>query len=83
MLTLGGRPLNARIRGDQFEIYTADGTSFLHPDDVSLRQQAEQESSALIADSLRDQKRIRNFIAGFFAVAAAIGYLIGKSFERT
>lgn len=75
--------LNARVRDDEFETYAADGTTFLHPDDVSLRLQAERESAALIADTLRDQKRIRNFIVGFFAIVAAIGYLIGKSFERT
>jgi hypothetical protein len=74
--------LNARVRGDEFETYAADGTTFAHPDDASLRPKAARESHALLADYRRDQKRMRNVIVGFFVALAAIGYLIGKLFER-
>jgi len=83
MITLA-HALNARVRGDEFETHAADGTTFFHPDDGPLRQQAERESTALIAKSLReDHQRIRNVIVGFFVIVAALGYLIGKLVERS
>jgi hypothetical protein len=74
--------LDARVRGDEFETYTSGGESYFHPDDARLRKEAERESQALIAASMGEHKRIRNFIIAFFIVLGAIGYMIGKWFEQ-
>ena len=74
--------LSARVRGDEFETYKPDGATFLHPDDVPLRREAQRQSTALLDGYRRDQKRMRNVIVAFFLLLAGIAYLIGKSFER-
>lgn len=74
--------LGGRLRGDEFESYGADGETFLHPDDVVPGEEAERASSELIAAGLRESRRIRNFIIGFFVVLGAIGFMVGKAFEN-
>jgi hypothetical protein len=80
MLALA-RQLDARLRGDEFETYESADKTFLHPDDVQLRKAALAQSTALRADSMREQRLIRNVIVGFFLVLGALGYLVGKWFE--
>lgn len=80
MVALAG-VLGGRLRGDEFETYGVHGNTFLHSDDLVLRKEAERASCALIAEGLRETRRIRNFIVGFFVVLGAIGFLVGKAFE--
>jgi len=74
--------LQGRVRGEEFESYGAGGEVCQHPDDLLLKQEAEQASSALLAPLQREQKRIRNVFVGGFIVLGVAAYLIGKSFER-
>jgi hypothetical protein len=74
--------LRARVRGDEFETYESTDKTFLHPDDRQLRKEAEVQSKALLSQSMREQKLIRNVIVGFFVTLAVIGYFIGKWFEK-
>ncbi|QNA90618.1 hypothetical protein G4G28_22720 [Massilia sp. Dwa41.01b] len=74
--------LQARVRGEEFESYGANGEVCQHPDDVLLKQEAEQASGALLAQSRREQQRIRNVFVGFFIVLGVLGYVIGKSLEN-
>lgn len=77
------RALEARVRGDEFETYASlQEEPYLHADDVRMREEALRQSKASTADSMREQKRIRNVIVGFFVVLGAIAFLIGKSFEQ-
>lgn len=73
--------LGARVRGDEFETYESIDKTFFHPDDLQLRKEAETQSRALLSDSMREQKLIRNVIVGFFIALASVGYLVGKWFE--
>jgi hypothetical protein len=73
--------LQARVRGDEWETYDSDKT-FLHPDDVSLREEAEAKSNAFLARELKHQKVFRNAIVGFFVALAAIFFLFGKWLEK-
>jgi len=74
--------LGGRLRGDEHETIDARGGTYLHPDDVVLGEEAKRASSELIAAGLREQKRIRNFIVGFFVVLGAVGFMVGKAFEN-
>ena len=80
MIKLASR-LGARVRGDEFETYATPDKHFFHPDDRNLRKAAESQSRALLAAELAQQKRIRNYIVGFFLVLGTLGYFIGKTFE--
>lgn len=80
MLVLAKR-LEARVRGDEWETYDTERT-YLHPDDIALRAEAETQSKALLSRELKQQRFIRNAIIGFFVVLAIIGFLIGKWFEN-
>jgi hypothetical protein len=81
MLVLA-KQLNARVRGDEFETYETVDNTYFHPDDRQLRSEAEAQSKGLIANSLREQRLIRNCIVGFFVVLGSVAYFVGKLFER-
>ena len=81
MLALA-RILKARVRGDEFETYDSLEKTYFHPDDRSLRYEAEARSKAIISKSTLDQRLIRNGIVGFFFVLAVVGYWVGKWFEK-
>lgn len=76
ILTLAQK-LNARVRGDELETYETADKTYFHPDDALLKK----EALGFVQESLKQQKRIRNFIIGFFVVLGIIGFLIGKQFE--
>jgi hypothetical protein len=80
MLVLA-RYLNARVRGDEWETYESLEKTFLHPDDLPLRKDAEAKSRESLSRFQRDQKIARNVIVGFFVVLGVIGYLIGRWME--
>lgn len=73
--------LEARVRGDEWETYDSD-TTFLHPDDIPLRTEAEAKSKALLSHELKQQRLIRNAIVGFFVAIGIAAYFIGKWFEN-
>lgn len=73
--------LGARVRGDEFETYRSAETTFLHPDDVQLKRESEAKSKLLLAKNLRQEKRIKNGIVGFFVLLGALGFVIGKWLE--
>jgi acyl-CoA synthetase (AMP-forming)/AMP-acid ligase II len=77
MLALA-RILKARVRGDEFETYDSLEKTYFHPDDRSLRHEAEARSKAIISKSTLDQRLIRNGIVGFFFVPALVGDLVGS-----
>ncbi|HAJ89705.1 MAG TPA: hypothetical protein DCM27_01635 [Rhodospirillaceae bacterium] len=70
--------LKARARGEELETYTTADETYLHPDDAVL----EKEAKVFLQQSLKEQKRIRNIIIGFFIVLGIIAFCIGKSFEK-
>lgn len=76
------RELGARVRGDEFETYATPEQTYAHPDDKRLAQAARADSAQLLAAHVAEQRRIRNAIIGFFVVLGAIGFLVGKWFER-
>jgi hypothetical protein len=80
MLALANK-LDARVRGDEYETYRTADNTFFHPDDRALRKKDEAHSKTLLAQSMREQRLIRNVIVGFFLVLGGIGYAIGKWFE--
>lgn len=80
MLVLAKR-LEARVRGDEWETYEEDKT-FLHPDDVRLREEAEAKSKELLFRGLKQERTIRNAIIGFFVVLSIAAYLFGKWLEK-
>jgi hypothetical protein len=80
MLVLAKR-LEARVRDDEWETYDADGT-FLHPDDVPLRTEAEAQSKALLSREFKQQRQVRNGIVGLVVALGIIAYFIGKWFEN-
>lgn len=80
MLVLARR-LEARVRGDEWETCDSDKT-YLHPDDIPLRAEAETKSKVLLSRELKQQRFIRNIIIGIFVLLGIIGFLIGKWFEN-
>lgn len=74
--------LDARVRGDEWETYDLAGNAYQHPDDIPLRKAAEARTKTLLAESMREQRFIRNAIVGFFVVLAVLGYLFGKWLEQ-
>ena len=74
--------LDARVRGDEFETYKSIDKTFFHPDDQQFRKEADAKSRALISQSLREQRLIRNVIVGVFVALAVVGYFVGKWFEN-
>jgi hypothetical protein len=73
--------LDARVRGDGFETYAGVDRTFMHPDDVPLKQTFDAQGQALVARLARQQKRIRNGFMGCFIVLGLCGYAIGKWLE--
>ncbi|MDR7375869.1 hypothetical protein J2X19_000527 [Rhodoferax ferrireducens] len=73
--------LGGRVRGDEFETYQSAEVTFFHPDDVPLRREAEAASKLLVEKNIRQEKRIRNGIVGFFVILGFLGFAIGKWFE--
>lgn len=73
--------LNARVRGDEFETYDSTDKTYLHPDDLLLRKEAEAQSKTQLSASMREQRLIRNSIVGVFLVLGIIGYFVGRWFE--
>ncbi|MDO8774196.1 MAG: hypothetical protein Q7K57_36885 [Burkholderiaceae bacterium] len=80
MLALASR-LEARVRGDEWETYGA-GSTFLHPDDVSLRVEAEAISKRLLSREIKQQTLICNVIVGFFVALGAVAFFVGKWLEQ-
>jgi len=76
------KPLEARVRGDEFETYETAARTYEHPDDLTSRRDSQRESKALLAASLREQRMIRRGIVGFFVALGTAGFFIGRSFER-
>jgi hypothetical protein len=76
------KQLNARVRGDEWETYDETGIAFQHPDDIPLRKEGETRSTELLAQSMQEQRFIRNAIVGFFVVLGVVGFFIGKWFEQ-
>lgn len=75
-------PLHARVRGDEFETYEAPEKWYTHPDDIKLKKEAEVASEALLSDHGKEQKMVRLVIIGVFIMLGAIGFIVGKSFEK-
>lgn len=73
--------LCGRVRGDEFETYQSAEVTFFHPDDVPLRRESEATSKLLVEKNIRQEKRIRNGIVGFFVFWGCLGFAIGKWFE--
>ena len=80
MIELAGA-LDARVRGDEFETYETGERSYAHPDDIKAMRDAERGSRNLLAQELRQQRRIRRGVIGFFVVLGVAGFLVGKQFE--
>lgn len=74
--------LNARVRGDELETYETIDKTYFHPDDTLLRKEALIAGKEIVEKGLRESKRIRNFIVGFFIILGIIAFIIGKQFEQ-
>jgi hypothetical protein len=70
--------LNARVRGDEFETYETADKTYFHPDDEPIKK----ECLRVTQHSLKEQRRIRNVIIGFFIILGIIAFIIGKQFEQ-
>ena len=81
MVALAKR-LNARVRGGEWETYDETGNALQHPDDIPLRKEGETRSADLLANSMQEQRLIRNAIVGFFVVLGVVGFFVGNWFER-
>lgn len=75
-------PLQARVRGDEFETYETVDKCYNHPDDVKLKKEAVKASEALLVKHRKEQQLIRLVIIGFFMVLGIIAFIVGKSFEK-
>jgi hypothetical protein len=80
MLDLAQR-LGARLRGDEFETYRSRDETYTHPDDVLLRRQADAAGEDVLAQSRRQNDRMRYAVMGFFVLLALVGGLIGYGLQ--
>jgi hypothetical protein len=74
--------LSARVRGDEFETYKTIDRWYIHPDDIQFKKEAKAVVDVTLAKEKKEQNLIRMIIIGFFVLLGAIGYIIGKSFEK-
>ncbi len=64
--------LGARVRGDEFETYNDDLTTYNHPDDVKAKGQAAESGEELMRKARKRQWKLNLSIASFFIVIALI-----------
>lgn len=74
--------LNARVRGDELETYESIDKTYFHPDDTIIRKEARIAGKEIVEKGLRESKRIRNIIVGFFVILGIIAFIVGKQFEQ-
>lgn len=75
-------PLQARVRGDEFETYETVDKCYNHPDDVKLKIEAIKTSEALLVKNRKEQQLIRLVIIGLFILLGIVAFIVGKSFEK-
>ena len=67
--------LKARVRGDEFETYRDDLSTYVHPDDVEVKKQASQSGEELVRRAKRRHWAL-NF--SLIAVFLTLSWIVSK-----
>ncbi|MDP1658718.1 MAG: hypothetical protein Q8L73_05130 [Methylotenera sp.] len=71
----------ARVRGDEFETYKSLDETYIHPNDVKEKEDAERLGLELIKNTKRTSLYFKYGIILFFILIGLVGFFIGKMFE--
>lgn len=71
----------ARVRGDEFETYKSLNETYIHPDDIKEKEDAERLGTEFIRNTKRTSSYFKYGVILFFILIGLIGFYIGKKFE--